>query len=426
MSILPNPATARFGNLGRARAGMLLAFLLLASCGEEEQAGKTPPAPGRPEVGVVTLHPQSVAVTAELPGRTVASLVAEVRPQVAGIIKERLFQEGTEIKAGDALYQIDPQSYQAAFDAAIANQQKAEAALPAAQAKVDRIQTLFKQRVVSQQEVDDALASLAQVKADVAGAVAAVESARINLNFTRITAPISGRIGQSSLTQGALVTADQQTALTVIRALDPINVDVTESSTRLLDIRQEIAEGRVKVTGPDIKVKLRLDNGTTYAETGKMEFLEYNVEEATGTFRLRAQFPNSNRLLLPGMYVRAIIEAAIRENSYLVPQRAVTHNTKGEATALIVSQEGKVEERVLAVRGSVGNNWIVDQGLNDGDQVVVEGNQLVRIGQDATAVEVVIDEATGEIKERKEGALPTAPKFAGNDEPPASGSPAKD
>ncbi|WP_368912112.1 efflux RND transporter periplasmic adaptor subunit [Taklimakanibacter deserti] len=405
---------------------MLLALFLLAGCGEEEQAGKTPPAPSRPEVGVVTLHPQSVAVTAELPGRTGASLIAEVRPQVAGIIRERLFREGTEIKAGDALYQIEPASYQAALDAAVASQQRAEAALPAAQAKVDRIQTLFKQRVVSQQELDDALASLKQVQADVAAAVAAVESARINLNFTRITAPISGRIGQSSLTQGALVTADQETALTVIRALDPINVDVTESSTRLLDIRQEIAEGRVKITGPDIKVRLKLENGTTYAETGRMEFHEYNVEQATGTFILRAQFPNPDRLLLPGMYVRAVIEAAIRENSYLVPQRAVTHNSKGDATALIVNQEGKVEERILVVRGSVGNNWIVDQGLDDGVQVIVEGNHLVRIGQDATAVEVVIDEATGEIQERKQGALPTPSKFAGNDEAPVPGSPTKD
>jgi len=405
---------------------MLLVLLLLAGCGEEEQAGKTPPAPSRPEVGVVTLHPQSVAVTAELPGRTGASLIAEVRPQVDGIIKERLFEEGTEIKAGDALYQIDPASYQAVLDGALASQQKAEAALPAAQAKVNRIQTLFKQRVVAQQDVDDAVAALAQVKADIAVAVAAVEAARINLDFTKITAPISGRVGKSALTRGALVTTNQDAALTVIRDLDPINVDVTESSTKLLDIRQAVAEGRVKFTGPEVKVKLKLDNGTTYGETGKMEFLEYNVDEATGTFGLRAQFPNPDRLLLPGMYVRAVVEAGVRENSYLVPQRAVGHNTKGEATALVVSPDGKVEERILSVRGSVGNNWIVDSGMNDGDQVIVEGNQLVRVGQDATAVEVVIDEATGEIEERKQGSLPTPSEFAGNDEAPAPGSPAKD
>ncbi len=343
---------------------------------------------------------------------------------MAGIIKDRLFREGSEIKAGDALYQIDPVSYQAALDGAMASQQRAEAAVPAAQAKVDRLQALFERKVSSQQDLEDAQASLAQAKADVAAAVASVEAARINLGFTKITAPISGRIGKSSLTQGALVTANQDTALTVIRTLDPINVDVTDSSTRLLDIRQAIAEGRVKITGPDIKVRLKLDNGTTYAETGKMEFLEYNVEEATGTFSLRAQFPNPDRLLLPGMYVRATIEAGIRANSYLVPQRAVSHNVKGDATTLIVSKEGKVEERTLTVRGSVGNNWIVDQGVNDGDQVIVEGNQLVRVGQDASVVEVVIDEATGEIKERKQSALPTARHFAGNGEAPAGGSPA--
>ncbi|MGE0007131.1 MAG: efflux RND transporter periplasmic adaptor subunit [Parvibaculaceae bacterium] len=422
---MPNLLTARVVNPAHARAGAVLVLLLLAGCGEEEQVGRTPPAASRPEVGVVTLHPQSVAVTAELPGRTSASLVAEVRPQVAGIIKARLFQEGTEIKAGDPLYQIDPASYQAALDGALASQQKAEAALPAAQAKVDRLQTLFKQKVVSRQDLDDALASLAQVKADVAAAAAAVESARINLDFTRITAPISGRVGKSSLTQGALVTANQDSALTVIRALDPINVDVTESSTKLLDLRQAVAEGRIKIAGPDIKVRLKLDNGTTYGEIGKMEFLEYNVEEATGTFSLRAQFPNPDRLLLPGMYVRAVVEAGVRENSYLVPQRAVGHNTKGDATALVVGQDGKVAERVLAVRGSVGNNWIVDSGLDDGDRVIVEGNQLVRVGQDATAVEVVIDEATGEVRERKQGALPTPRQFAGNDKAAGAGAPAR-
>lgn len=409
------------GLLGALRGGALCAALLLASCGEGNNAGKSPPAVGRPEVGVVTLHPQSVAVTAELPGRTSASLVAEVRPQVAGIIKERLFQEGKEIKAGEALYQIDPASYQAALDGALASQQKAEAALPAAQAKVDRAQKLFAQKIVSQENLDDALASLAQVNADIAAAAAAVETAQINLAFTRITAPISGRVGKSSLTQGALVTANQDTALTTIRALDPINVDVTESSTKLLDIRQAVAEGRVKFNGPDVHVKLKLDNGTIYTQTGKMEFLEANVDQGTGTFGLRAQFANPDRLLLPGMYVRAIIEAGVAANSYLVPQRAVGHNTKGEATALIVSADGKVEERVLTVRGSVGNNWIVDQGIKDGDRVIVEGSQLVRIGQDATAVEVVIDEATGEIKERKQGALPTsnASQFAESGEAPA-------
>lgn len=390
----------------RLRSLVVLGFAAMLISGCEEQGatgGNTPPA--RPEVGVVTLHPQSAAITAELPGRTAASQLAEVRPQVNGIIRERLFQEGSEVIQGTVLYQIDPASYQAAYDSAVAAQQKAEAAVPSAQAKVDRLQTLFKQKVVSQQDLDDALASLAQAKAEVAGAQASVETARINLAYTKITAPISGRIGKSSLTPGALVTASQETALTIIRQLDPINVDVTESSTKLLNLRQAIAEGRIKLNGPDITVKLKLDNGAIYPQSGKIEFAEANVDQATSTFTLRAEFPNPDRLLLPGMYVRAIVQGAVAENSFVVPQRAVTRNAKGEATAMVVKEDGKVEERILVTRSSVGNNWLVEKGINDGDRVIVEGLQLVRAGQEATPVEVTIDEVTGEIKEHKQSSL---------------------
>lgn len=381
-----------------------LLAMLITGC-EEQSAPQGAGPPARPEVGVVTLHPQSAAITAEVPGRTAASQLAEVRPQVNGIIRERLFQEESEVTAGTVLYQIDPASYQAAYDSAVAAQQKAEAAVPTAQAKVDRLQTLFKQRVVSRQDLDDALASLAQAKADVAGAQASVETARINLAYTKITAPISGRIGKSSLTPGALVTASQETALTIIRNLDPINVDVTESSTKLLNLRQAIAEGRVKLNGPNISARLKLDNGTIYPLAGKIEFAESNVDQATGTFSVRAEFPNPDRLLLPGMYVRAMVEVGVVENSFVVPQRAVTRNTRGEATAMVVKADGKVEERTLSVRNSVGNNWLVDSGINDGDRVIVEGLLLVRAGQDATPIEVTIDEVTGEIKEHKESSL---------------------
>ncbi len=388
---------------------MFLALIMLLMPGgcfdqAENQAASSLVA-SRPEVGVVTLRPQSVAITAELPGRTAASLVAEVRPQVNGIIQRRLFKEGTEVAAGEALYQIDPASYQAAYDSAVATLQKASASVPSAQAKVERYQGLIKKDAVSRQDLDDAMATLAQAKADVASAQASVAAARIDLAYTKITAPIAGRVGKSSLTQGALVTANQETALTTIRKQDPINVDVTQSSTNLLNLLQAVNEGRLKLGGSNISVKLKLENGTIYPYEGKLEFAEANVDEATGTFTLRAEFPNPERLLLPGVYVRAIVEEGIAENSFLVPQRAVSRNTKGEATAMFVNREGKVEERVLSIQNSVGNNWLVDSGVDDGDRVIVEGVQFVRIGQEATPIEVTIDETTGEVRERKTGAL---------------------
>ncbi|AZO44334.1 efflux RND transporter periplasmic adaptor subunit [Mesorhizobium sp. M7D.F.Ca.US.005.01.1.1] len=395
-------------------AAMFAATLLLAACSQENGAPAGMGAAGKPEVGVVTLHPQSVAITAELSGRTAASLVAEVRPQVNGIIQQRLFKEGSEVAAGQPLYLIDPASYKAAYDSAVAAQQKAEAAVPTAQAKFDRYAGLLKQNVVSKQDYDDAAATLAQAQADVASAKASAETARISLDRTSITAPIAGRIDKSTLTPGALVTANQDTVLTTIRALDPINVDVTQSSTNLLNLRQAISEGRLKFSGPNVSVKLKLENGTIYTQTGKMEFAGANVDQTTGTFALRAEFPNPDRLLLPGMYVRALVEEGVAQNSFLVPQRAVSRNTKGEATAMVINAQGKVETRVLAVRNSVGNNWLVDSGVGDDDRVIVEGMQLVRPGGDATGVEVTIDETTGEVKDRGQGtsAAPAASNAA--------------
>ncbi|MCP9231414.1 efflux RND transporter periplasmic adaptor subunit [Mesorhizobium sp. LMG 17147] len=416
-----SPSPARLRRLS-PWAGILCAALLLAACSQEKS--QVPPGmggAGRPEVGVVTLHPQSVAITAELPGRTVASLVAEVRPQVDGIIQSRLFKEGSEVAKGDALYQIGPASYQASYDSAIATEQKAEAAVPSAQAKFDRYAGLISQNAVSKQDYDDAAASLAQAKAEVASAKASVETARINLAYTKIIAPIGGRVDKSSLTPGALVTANQTDALTTIRTLDPINVDVTESSTNLLDLRQAIAEGRLKFNGEGVSVKLKLENGTIYSQTGKMEFAEANVSETTGTFGLRAQFPNPDRLLLPGMYVRAIVEAAVAPNSYLVPQRGVTRNTKGEPTAMVVNADGKVEQRILSVRNSVGNDWLVDQGISDGERIIVEGTQLVKAGAEATPVEVTIDPTTGEVKEHQSSAAPAPVQAADSGQKPAQG-----
>jgi len=392
----------------------------LSACDGQNSSGPAAPAATLTEVSVVTLHPKSVIITTELPGRTTASLTAEVRPQVNGIIQTRLFKEGGEVKAGEALYQLDPASYQASYDSAVATLQKAEAAVPNAQAKVARYQGLVKQNAVSKQDLDDANATLAQAEADVASAKASVETARINLDYTKITAPIGGWIDKSSLTPGALVTASQTTVLTTIRMLDPINVDVTQSSTNLLNWRQAVSEGRIKLSGPNVSVKLKLENGAIYSHIGKLAFVESNVSQTTGTFTVRAEFPNPDHLLLPGMYVRAVIEEGVAQNSFLVPQRAVTRNTKGEATAMFVTQTGKVEQRVLTVDRSVGNSWLTSSGVQDGDRIIVEGTLLVRPGQDVTGVEVTIDETSGEVRARKQGSLPQpgAPRFAQGDNEP--------
>ena len=374
----------------------LLLAALLAACNSEKAAA--PPPQPQLQISVVTLHPQPVAITAELPGRVSASLIAEIRPQVNGIIKSRLFREGSEVKAGDVLYEIDPAPYQAALDSAVAAQHKAEAAVANAQVRADRYRELLQRNAGSKQDADDAAATLGQAQADVAAAKANVEAARINLAYTKVTAPIDGRIDKSALTQGALVTANQAAVLTTIRKLDPINVDVTQSSTNLLKFRNDIASGRLKFTGPNVAVKLKLDTGDAYAQSGKLEFAEANIDETTGTFTVRAEFPNPERLLLPGMFVRAVIQEGIAENSFLLPQRAVGRNTKGEATAKFVSAEGKVEERVLTTRRHIGNNWLVDSGVKDGERIIVEGGQLVRAGQSVTVNEVSVDEATGELK----------------------------
>ncbi|MDL2402975.1 efflux RND transporter periplasmic adaptor subunit [Rhizobium mayense] len=379
-------------------AAGVAATLALASCNEQKASQTNAPAV-KAEVSAMTLHPQSVAITAELPGRTSAYLIAEVRPQVGGIIRSRNFKEGSEVKAGDVLYEIDPASYQAAYDSAAAALQKAEGAVPSAQAKMDRYRGLSAQNAVSQQDYDTAQAALVQAQADVASAKAALETARINLDYTKLRAPIGGRVDASTVTVGALVTADQTTALTTIRQLDPINVDVTQSSTNLLEFRRAIAEGRLKTSGDNVSVHLTLEDGSEYKETGKLQFSEASVAETVGTITVRAVFPNPERVLLPGMYVRASIEEAIAENSFLVPQRAVTRNTKGEPVAMFVGDDNKVQQRVLKVQRSIGNSWLINEGMKDGDRIIVEGGQRVRAGQDVNVAAVTIDDATGELKQ---------------------------
>lgn len=376
------------------------AAVALAGC-DFMSSDRSKASPVRPEVGVVTLHPRNVAVASELPGRIVASLVAEVRPQVAGIIQKRLFQEGGEVAEGAPLYQIDSAPYRAAHDSAVAALQKAEATVPSARAKVERYQGLIKKNAVSAQDLEESVAALTQARADVATAQANVASAKINLDYTTIKAPIGGRADKSSLTQGALVTAGQADTLTTIRTLDPIYVDLARSSAAMLDLRRAIDEGRIRTSERKVDVKLKLENGRVYPLAGRLEFTEAKVSQTTGTATVRAVFPNPSRLLLPGMYARAIVEEGVAPGGFLVPQRAVVRNIRGEATALVLDKDDKIEERALSVGRTVGNNWLVTAGLGDGDRVVVEGLQLVRAGQSATGVEVVIDEATGELRERE-------------------------
>lgn len=380
--------------------------LALAGCNQQKAAQNNAPAV-KTEVSAVALHPQSVAITAEMPGRTSAYLIAEVRPQVGGIIRSRNFREGSEVEKGDLLYEIDPAPYQAAYDSAEAALQRAKGAVPSAQAKLDRYTGLSAQSAVSKQEFDDARAALVQAQADVASATAALETARINLGFTKIVAPIGGRVDASTVTVGALVTANQTTALTTIRDLDPMNVDVTQSSANLLKFRRAVEEGRLKINGDNVSVHLTLEDGSSYDQVGQLQFSEAAVAETVGTITVRVNFPNPKRVLLPGMYVRASLQEGVAENSFLVPQRAVTRNTKGEPTAKFVSADGKVEERVLSVQRSIGNSWLVNSGLNDGDQVIVEGTQRVRNGQDVKVTLVTIDDATGTVKQASaDGAKP--------------------
>lgn len=365
--------------------GLLLAGMVVAGCGKKKDAGGPPQGP--PEVAVVTIQPQRVALTTELPGRTSAYLIAEVRPQVGGIIQKRLFTEGTDVKAGQVLYQIDPSTYQAAYASAKAALVRAEANLIPARLREERFRDLVKVKAVSQQDYDDAHAALKQAEADVASAKAAVETARINLAYTRVTAPISGRIGRSTVTDGALATANQAQALATIQQISSMYVDVTQSSSELLTLKRNLASGLLKNGGAaQAKVNLLLEDGTPYGLPGTLKFSEVTVDQSTGSITLRAVFPNPQQTLLPGMFVRAIVEEGVSEQAILVPQRGVSRNPKGEATALVVGAGDKVEQRVITVVRTVGDNWLVNDGLKAGDRVIVEGIQRAKPGAQVKAV----------------------------------------
>lgn len=361
--------------------------LLLAAC-DGQNAGAPAGAGAEQEVGVVTLRGQSVTLSSELTGRVNATMTSDVRPQVDGIIKQRLFTEGAEVKAGQVLYQIDPASYQASYDQAAAQLKNAQATVQSTRLKSQRYAALVKENGVSQQDADDAKAAYLAAVASVAQYQAALETARINLAYTQVRAPIAGRIGISSVTPGALVTASQSDALATIRALDPIYVDLTQSSAQLLKLRrQQAALQRGAVT----PVAIKLEDGTPYAHAGKLELTEVAVDEATGSVTLRAVFPNPEHELLPGMYVHATVDNGVDPKAILAPQQGITRNAKGEATALVVDEQNKVAQRTVSAERVVGSNWLIGSGLSEGDRLIVEGTSKVTIGAAVKPVEVSVD-----------------------------------
>lgn len=361
--------------------GILLAGGLSSSCGKQGQPMPTP------EVAVITVQPGAAVLTAELPGRVSAFQIAEVHPQVNGIVRERLFTEGGDVKAGDILYQIDPAPYQAAHDSAKAALARAQANLGPVKKRAERFKELLGINAVGQQESEDAAAAAAQAEAEVMALTAAAESARINLGYTRIAAPISGRAGRSAVTPGALAAAYQGAAFTTIQQLDPVYVDSPQSSALLLQLQRNIAASRIKGgTKEQTRVKLLLEDGTPFGPTGVLKFSDVTVDPTTGSQTLRMVFPNPGHVLLPGMYVRAVVEEGVVEKAILVPQRGVTRDPKGNAVTMVVDGADKVEQRMLQVDRAIGDQWLVREGLKAGDRLVLEGLQKIRPGM---AVKVV-------------------------------------
>ncbi len=361
---------------------VLLGGFSLGGCDSRQQS--PPPVP---EVVTVNVQPQRLVLTTELPGRTSAYLVAEIRPQVNGIIQKRLFQEGSEVKAGDVLYQIDPAPFHAALDSARAALGRSEANLPTIRLRAERYRGLLSEKAVSQQDYDDKEAALKQAEADIDYWKAAVETARINLGYTRVTAPIAGRIGKSNVTDGALVTAYQPLALATIQEIDPIYVDVPQSTSELLRLKRRLEDGHLNQDGPNQKkVKLTLEDGSAYPLNGTLQFRDVTVDPTTGSVILRVVFANPEGVLLPGMFVRAVVKEGINEHAVLIPQQAVSRDPKGNPVTLIVDGGGKVQQRMLTVDRAIGDKWLVSSGLSPGDRVIIEGMQRVRPGASVSVV----------------------------------------
>lgn len=375
----------KFSSVMSAPYILLLAVTLAACTGRKEPAppGASPPPA---EVGVVTLKLQTVTLTRELPGRTNPYLVAEVRPQVTGIVKQRLFTEGALVKAGQALYQIDDATYRADASSAKAALARAEATLNSATLNARRSSELVAIDAVSRQDNENAIAALKQAEADVAAAKAAVERTAVILAYAQITSPIAGRIGKSSVTQGALVTANQADALATVQQLDPIYVDVAQSSSELLALRKQLASGRMK-EARNQPVEIVLEDGSRHQHPGKLAFSDITVDPGTGSYTLRVVVPNPEQVLLPGIYVRAVVGSGVRQDGLLVPQRGIARDPKGNTTAMLLGADGKVEVRAVKVSRTVGDQWLVEEGLAAGDRVIVEGLQKIRPGMPARVAE---------------------------------------
>ncbi|KAF1014867.1 MAG: Toluene efflux pump periplasmic linker protein TtgA [Stenotrophomonas maltophilia] len=354
----------------------------VAACGGEQQA----PEQGPGQVTVVTLKPKTAALTRELPGRTNAFLVAEVRPQVSGIVAKRLFTEGGLVTEGQPLYQIEDASYRAQANSARAQLARAKATANAARLSAARITELAKVDAVSKQDLENAVAAQKQAEADVGAAKASLDAANVTLGYARITAPISGRIGKSSVTQGALVSSGQATALATAQQLDPIYVDLTQSSAELLQLRRELAQGRLQ-DNKELPVTVLLEDGSTFAHKGTLEFSEVSVDPTTGSFALRVKAANPDGVLMPGMYVRAVIGGGVRANALLVPMQGVARDPKGDTSAMVVDKDNKVAVRPVKVSRALGDKWLVEDGLQAGDRVIVEGLQKIGPGMPVQATE---------------------------------------
>ncbi|RDL44313.1 efflux transporter periplasmic adaptor subunit [Marinomonas piezotolerans] len=378
--------------------GVMLASAVLAGCQESESSSKSGAASApqqRPatQVGVITIQSADVELTSELPGRTVSSLEAEIRPQVGGIVEKRLFEEGQTVAAGDLLYQIESSSYESRVEQAQADLESAEATLKSTKQTYDRYRALKQQNNVSQQNLDDAYVAYLSAVAAQKKAKASLNSAKIDLEHTQITAPIDGKIGISRVSVGALVTAAQATVMTTIRATSPMYVDLAQTSVDQLHIRTLLRDANIEQGSQN--VTLTLEDGSVYPFEGKVKTREVSVDAQTGSVTIRAQFPNPDGLLLPGMFVRGEIADLRDRQALLVPQQGISRNVKGEAVALVVTPDNKVEQRIVKTERAVGNQWYVTQGITVGDKVIVEGTAKVRVGSDVTSVELKRDAQTG-------------------------------
>ncbi len=368
---------------------MLSGSFALTGCNDEQQQQQGAQAQA---VGVVTLKNEPLQITTELPGRTSAVRVAEVRPQVSGIILKRNFVEGSNVQAGESLYQIDPATYQAAYESAKGDLARAQASASVARITLNRYKKLLGTNYISQQDYDNAQSTSLQADASVVAAKAAVETARINLAYTKVTSPISGRIGKSAFTEGALVQNGQTTALATVQQLDHIYVDFTQSSNDFLRLQQEMANGTLKQENGKAKVTLTTADGITYPQTGTLQFSDVTVDQTTGSITLRALFPNPNGTLLPGMFVRASLDEGTNPNALLVPQQGITRTPRGDATAMVVGKDEKVEVRQVTTSQAIGDKWLVTEGLQSGDRVIVSGLQKVRPGAQVKAEEQKADD----------------------------------